>query len=48
MNQKLLKLADYLETVSPNRFNMLCWATGDLNECGTAGCATTHSMALEL
>lgn len=37
--KRLLKLADFLQTVKPKRFDMGFFATGDLHECGTAGCA---------
>lgn len=38
--ERLLKLAEFLETkVEPGRFDIKCWRRGDLNECGTAGCA---------
>ena len=36
---RLLKLAAFLRTVPRKRFKMSAWATGPLNECGTAGCA---------
>lgn len=47
--ERLLKLADYLETVPPEKFDMGTWITGEeipgksdegnLLECGSAGCA---------
>lgn len=39
MNNKLNQLADFLETIKADRFNMNFWASGQLNECGTIGCA---------
>jgi hypothetical protein len=37
--RRLLKLADFLETVPRKRLDMSIFATGDLRECGTSGCA---------
>lgn len=39
--KRLLKLADYLETVPRKLFNMDCW--GVERTCGTTGCALVHA-----
>jgi hypothetical protein len=39
--ERLLRLADYLETVNPETFNMRTW--GSRNECGTTACAMGHA-----
>jgi hypothetical protein len=37
--ERLNRLADFLDTLDPERFSIHTWATGDLHECGTVGCA---------
>lgn len=40
--ERLLKLADYLETVPERAFNMAAWR----DECGTSGCALGHACEI--
>jgi hypothetical protein len=40
-SERLLKLAEYLDNVSPETFNMKTWATA--YECGTTACAMGHA-----
>lgn len=42
--ERLITLADYLETVPSARFNMNTWGTDP--ECGTAGCAMGHACQI--
>lgn len=47
MNTKrLLKLAEFLETVPEERFDLSNWATGKLEDCNTAACAVGWACAI--
>lgn len=43
---KLLTLADFLETIPAEKFNLEHWGEYDHNECLTAGCACGWSTKL--
>ena len=42
--KRLLKLADYLDTVQPKHFNMRDWSVTE--RCGTVACAAGHACQM--
>jgi hypothetical protein len=45
---RLTKLADYLDTVPPEQFNIGVWQDKDYKECGFAGCAVGWAINAKL